>query len=274
MRSRKTKRLFGMAAGTFLAATASSAAPPSPYQMVGMGTDKPGPSPVAINAAQPDTLPPPRAVADNEKQLPPSNTKGAAPPMEQPYAPPAHPSAPSGRVGYPACLGIPSEFEPTPFGQSVNAHIRNQVVNGEAARMVLYHYDFVDGAPLLNLHGLDQLARIAGLLGHNGFPIIIERTPCNPALAEARKLAVLAELGRGQCALPPERIIIGPPISNGLRGVEAEVIYQNLISQTHDRGLVTGGASGFVGAATSPGSGGGAGAGGGGGGAGTPSTPH
>jgi hypothetical protein len=174
------------------------------------------------------------------------------------------------KVNFWTSLGFESEFVPEPLGASVYATYRNHVANGVAARMVLYHYDFVDSTPVLNTRGQDHVAKIGALLAHNNFPIIVERIPCNPALAEARRLAVLNQLGRGGAAIPSERVVVGAPIANGLHGAEAEIIYQNLLSQTRERGLVTGAASGFVGAATSPTSAGG----GTGGGTGLPSTPR
>src|SRR5262249_12213221 len=96
--------------------------------------------------------------------------------------------------------------------------------------------------------GQDQVAKIAAMLAHNAFPVIVERTPCNPAIAGARRLAVLKQFGQGGIPIPPERVVIGQSIGNGLRGGEAEIIYQNLLSQTRERGLVTGAASGLLGA--------------------------
>jgi hypothetical protein len=168
-----------------------------------------------------------------------------------------------------SCLGSESEFEAVPLGASVYATYRNHVANGIAARMVLYHYDFVDNTATLNTHGQDQVAKIAALMAHNGFPIIVERTPSNPMLAEMRRLVVLNQLLRSGIALPAERVVIGAPIANGLRGGEAEIIYQNLLSQTRERGLVTRAGGGFAGfATTSPSAGGGIG-----GGTGAPSPP-
>jgi hypothetical protein len=136
--------------------------------------------------------------------------------------------------------------------------------------MVLYHYDFIGNTAALNTHGQDHVAKIGALLAHNGFPVIVERTPLNPALAEARRLAVLNQFGREGITLPPGRVVIGAPIANGLRGAEAEIIYQNLLSQTRERGQVTGAASGLLGApTTSTGAGGGTG-----GGTGAPPTPR
>jgi hypothetical protein len=164
------------------------------------------------------------------------------------------------------CLGLEAEFEPEPLGASVYATYGNHIANGIAARMVLYHYDFVDNTATLNTRGRDQVARIAALLAHTGPPVVIERTPSNPKLALARRLAVVNQLHQSGITLPAEWVVIGVPIANGLRGGEAEIIYQNLLSQTRERGLVTGAASGFVGAATaSPSSGGGTG---------SPAPPH
>jgi hypothetical protein len=264
------------------------AAAPAPYPMYRSVFDTDGNSPVtpvAVDATpRLESLPPKVMTAKPSGQVEaPPRSESLPPPRAAAESPPApKASAPNGaacsspqqgyglrgKLGSPACWGFPSEFEPVPFGQSVNACIRQHVGNGEAARMVLYQYDFVDGAPALNLHGMDQLAKIAALLGHNGFPIIIERTPCNPALAEARRLTVLLELGHGPAPVPPDRIVIGPPIASGLRGAEAEVIYQNLITQTRERGLVSGAGTGLIGAGTSQQAGGGGGGGGGGMGAG------
>jgi uncharacterized membrane protein YgcG len=131
--------------------------------------------------------------------------------------------------------GYPEEFGAPPLGGTIHQHFRTMVANGEAARMVLYHYDFLGGRDALNLRGRDQLAKIAAMLGHNSFPIIIERTPENPALAEARRLAVLNVLAHNAIPVGPDRVVIGPAIATGMSGVEAELINQyflfNLTSQ-------------------------------------------
>jgi hypothetical protein len=106
--------------------------------------------------------------------------------------------------------------------------------------MVLYHYDFENGREGLTLRGRDQLAKIAALLPVNFSPVIIERTPDNPALAESRRRLVLNELARGPFPVPPERVVIGLPIAAGLQGTEAEIIYSNLLTQTRNAGVSTG----------------------------------
>jgi hypothetical protein len=134
------------------------------------------------------------------------------------------------------CVGYLEEFQAPPLGHAVYLHGRAQVENGEAARMVLYHYDFEEGGARLTLRGRDQLAKIQHMLGTNFFPLVIERTPDVPGLDEARRAMVLQVLAHGQFPVPPERVVIGPSPTPGLRGAEAEVIYRNQIGVTRSSG--------------------------------------
>jgi hypothetical protein len=93
--------------------------------------------------------------------------------------------------------------------------------------MVFYHYDFEAGSPQLNLRGRDKLAKMAQILPTSFAPIVVERTPSTPALDRQRRAAVLAELGGSRFPVPPERVVIGPPIAHGLTGAEAVLIYNN-----------------------------------------------
>ena len=76
--------------------------------------------------------------------------------------------------------------------------------------MVLYHFDFVNDAAILNLRGKDRLLYIASLMTHYQFPIVIERTPWNPHLAEARRQVVITELSQQAIPFSPEQIVIDP----------------------------------------------------------------
>src|SRR5205807_1939184 len=144
-------------------------------------------------------------------------------------------------------------FQAPPLGHSIALHYQTNVANADAARMVLYQYDFLPGGEQLSLRGRDRLAQIATMLPCNGFPIIIERIPTNPRLAEGRRLAVLNELAQAPFPVPAERVLIGPPIAVGLAGTEAVLVYGNLITQTAGRGPsvtgVGGAASGIAGQA-------------------------
>jgi hypothetical protein len=124
-------------------------------------------------------------------------------------------------------LGYPEEFNEWPLGSALYAHGRTQVANGNAARMVFYRYDFLDGSAQLNLRGRDKLAKLSRLLPTSFAPIVVERTPSTPGLDGQRKAALLAELAGSRFPVPAERVVIGPPVANGLTGVEATIIYGN-----------------------------------------------
>jgi hypothetical protein len=129
-------------------------------------------------------------------------------------------------------LGFADEFEAPPLGASVHALGRTQVANGDAARMILYRADFVEGGSALTPRGKDHLAKIAALLPTSFSPLLIERSPCAPELDAARRLAVLNELSHCTFPVPTERIVVGPPTARGLDGEEAALIYWNFLQQT------------------------------------------
>jgi hypothetical protein len=136
--------------------------------------------------------------------------------------------------------GFPSQFQRPPLGYFVYQHGQTEVANGAATFMTLYHYDFVDGSDILNVHGRDQLAKIALLLPQTFFPIVIERTPEAPFLAESRRVAILNELAQGKFPVPPQRVVIGPSLGDDLRGVEAQVFNFGVMFQDQ-RGVLMGG---------------------------------
>ena len=144
-------------------------------------------------------------------------------------------------------IGYPEEFNEWPLGQALYAQGRTQVDNGIAARMVFYDYDFEQGSGKLNLKGRDKLNDVIARLPTTFFPVIIERTPQTPALEVARQTTVLEELAKGPFPVPPQRVVVGRPISNGLSGQESPLIYANLLGQTAARGGFGGSPVGGVG---------------------------
>ena len=134
-------------------------------------------------------------------------------------------------------LGFRSEFGAPPLGYFVYQHGKTEVANGDAARMVLYHYDFVEGGDELNPRGRYQLEKITALLAQNFNPVLIEATPCAPGLDEARRVAVARALACGPFPVPAERVVVGRPIATPLQGMEAVIIYRNLLLNTESGGL-------------------------------------
>jgi hypothetical protein len=98
--------------------------------------------------------------------------------------------------------------------------------------MVLYQYDFVPCEGRLSVRGRMQLWKIAERAAHNPFPIIIEASRDDSALDAARHAAVVAELAGLPCPVAAERVFIGPSLTRGLDGLDAEIIHQNLLNQT------------------------------------------
>jgi hypothetical protein len=127
-----------------------------------------------------------------------------------------------------------------PLGETIGAHFRAQVGNGSAARMTLYDYDFASGSAQLSYRGRDRLRVALGLMAQSPYPLVIEGLPLAPDLAAARRAAVLAELAAAGVVVPPERVLVGPPLAVPLRGVEAELIYQTLLTQTGTAGIAPG----------------------------------
>ena len=122
------------------------------------------------------------------------------------------------------------------------------MANGNAARMVFYHYDFVEGTAQLNVRGRDKLVKVAQLLPATFLPVVIERTPSTPGLDEQRRAGLLAELCESRFPIPPERVLIGPPVAAGITGYEAIFVYGNQLGA-----LQSGVASGVGGYGGTPG---------------------
>jgi hypothetical protein len=77
--------------------------------------------------------------------------------------------------------------------------------------------------------------------------VVVERTPRAPGLDESRRLAIVAQLGRGSFPIPAERVVIGPPIPDGLIGLEPPIVYGNQLQGIQNGGAIAGGVAGVGG---------------------------
>ena len=132
--------------------------------------------------------------------------------------------------------GYPEEFVPRPLGSSLYDHALVMTANGAAARLTLYSYDFVQGSSELSPRGAEQLARLVPQMLNSPFPLIVEHTPANPALAQARREQVAIRLAQGPCPLPPERVLVGAPIATGMSGIDADIVGNNAIGRVQQYG--------------------------------------
>jgi hypothetical protein len=137
--------------------------------------------------------------------------------------------------------GYPEYFEEMPFGAGVTAVQSAQICNGWTSRLMLYHYDFCDGAASLNLHGqrrLNELAAAHHIWMHH--VLRVEATPGAPRLDQARRNHVtrmLADAGL------PVRVEIASPIEVSPFGDETRIVNDNLLRQVRS-GKPLGGSAG------------------------------
>ena len=151
--------------------------------------------------------------------------------------------------------GYPEEFVDAPLGASVQANIQVMTTKGQAARMVLYQYDFIPGTDKLKARGKLQVAKIAAWLPTNAFAVLVEPSGRGPTLDEARRQAVWREFTSGQTPIPVERVIVASPAGHGLVGIEAALMQVNRDRQTTARGISAGGSGASSSSSASSGSG-------------------
>ena len=98
---------------------------------------------------------------------------------------------------------------------------------------------------------------IAATLPATFLPVVVERASAAPGpnqsrrsalLDQSRRSALVALLGQGSFPVPPERVVIGPRIANGMTGVESTLIYGRQLSN-----LSSGGSGGSAGAGAASG---------------------
>ncbi|MBV9126216.1 MAG: hypothetical protein JO112_22940 [Planctomycetes bacterium] len=275
-------------AGLLLLASLGSPAPAQIAEPIILGPvagpTLPTPPPRTAVAAPGPINPAPRTAAAEPSPInspppapPPVPVVNSPPPVEAPVSEvPVEPGGgdrvPGRWAGFKRCLqecflGVPEAYDLPPLGASVYASATTQVANAEAAGMVLYHYDFIDGSPQLNFRGKERLHQIAALLPETSCPLIIEWNPCAASLDQARRMMVYNELTQGPFPVPLERVIVGPPIAHGLNGMDASLINRNLLLNTQNGGSQEtsgGGGAGLTGGFAGGGAGGGFSGGGGG----------
>lgn len=136
-----------------------------------------------------------------------------------------------------------------PLGTTVYAPFEIQIANAQAASMALYHYDFFEGTAELSPRGRDRLHQILCLLPTCFVPVVIERTIWTPELDAARRMMVYNEIAQAGFPLPLERVVVGVPAPIGFKGIEADIVYRNLLIQMQTGGVTRGsGTSGPAGA--------------------------
>ena len=129
-------------------------------------------------------------------------------------------------------VGYPDTFIEPPLGYYVNEQFAVQVGKANTHRFTFYRSDFLPGTTSFSPAGASRFnvmfARIPVWMG----PITVEWTPDQPALAEARRRAVLETLERAGQPLLADRVVIGPSPYPGAMGTEAANNIGNTIGRS------------------------------------------
>lgn len=136
-----------------------------------------------------------------------------------------------------AYLGYPEEFCEQPLGMALYGHLNTQIANGVAAKLALYEFDFVEGGSQLNWKGRQQLAKHAAAMNGNMYHLVIEQTPGQPELDEARRVAVQQTLAQSQYPISFDRVVVGIPTAVALPGQQATGLNANLLRDTQAGGV-------------------------------------
>jgi hypothetical protein len=191
--------------------------------------------PAAAHAQLPGdaVIPAPAPVA------PPAPALAVAPAVLPPPVGPAHPPCErrgpihrlfhhTGHTLEDKFIGYPNSFIEPPLGYYATEQLSVQVGKADWHRFMLYQTDFLPGTNVLSPNGASRfnimLKRVCAWPG----PVTIEWTPDQPAVAEARRKAVLAMLQQAGQPFVPERVVIGPSPYPGGVGNEPANFYNNM----------------------------------------------
>jgi hypothetical protein len=129
-------------------------------------------------------------------------------------------------------VGYPATFVEPPLGYYVSEQFSIQVAKADPHRFMLYRSDFLPGTNQFSPIGASRFnvmfTRFPGWAG----PLAVEWTPEQPALADARRQAVLATLAQAGQPVVASRVVIAPSPYPGGRGVEAAANFTNTVARS------------------------------------------
>jgi hypothetical protein len=126
-------------------------------------------------------------------------------------------------------IGHPDAFIEPPLGSYINRQFAVEVAKADPHRFTFYRTDFLPGTDRLSPIGASRFNIMLTRLPAWAGPIGIEWTPDQPALAQARRRAVLTTLKEAGQPILADRVVIGPSPYPGAMGIEAANNFGNLI---------------------------------------------
>jgi hypothetical protein len=160
---------------------------------------------------------------------PPYLPISSAPVVEGPYI--AAEKTPTGQCLKDTFIGRHDMFYEPPPGYYVRNTFGVMKAKADPHRFTLYRSDFLPGTTRLSPPGAARFNLIANRLPGWLGPVVIEWSPDEPGLAEARRVAVLATLASAGLPVVPERVVIGPSPYPGTLGTDAANYYNVMITR-------------------------------------------
>lgn len=130
--------------------------------------------------------------------------------------------------------GWPEYFVEPPLGYHLRRNNALNVAKADPHRQLLYRSDFVGDTATLSPSGAQRLSLMAARLQGGPAPLLVEWTPGNPALAEARKASVEELFRRAGMPLVAGRVRVSPSPYPGMPGAEAANNNDTLILRNAD----------------------------------------
>jgi len=125
-------------------------------------------------------------------------------------------------------IGRPADFVEPPIGAYVRENFSLMRSKADAHRFTLYRTDFLAGTDRFSPTGATRFNLMASRLPNWLGPIIVEGSPDDPVLGEARRASVLAILQKAGAPVGPERVVLAPSNYPGGLG-EDSANYHNVM---------------------------------------------
>jgi hypothetical protein len=123
----------------------------------------------------------------------------------------------------------PPATTPEPLGAAVHRFFQAQVDVAGQDRFTFYELEWLGHTAHLGPFGQGHLARVIRDLPYVKYPIILEPHP-DMIVNKTRHDLLVSALLKACVADAPVRVVLGPPIAEGLYGEEAVPIYAMMIS--------------------------------------------
>ena len=118
-------------------------------------------------------------------------------------------------------IGHPDAFIEPPLGYYINQQFAVQVAKADPHRFTLYNSDFLPGTNKLSPIGASRFNLMFTRLPNWSGPIVVQWSPEQPELAQARRQAIVETLTTAGVPVTADRVVIGPSPYPGGMGIEA-----------------------------------------------------